>query len=242
MSRKYHVGTIWETNNYGKIEILEKKSENQKGLTLKFLEDNTILENVSQSRVIEGHLKNPNKKIVYGKGYIGIGVFKTTSGKGKQNKEYKIWTSMLERCYNEKKLVRSPTYKDCRVDERWHNFQNFCEDLPKLENYEKWLELGGKFYHLDKDFKIKGNKIYSLNTCMFLDAKINSSLNTKRKPRSIDKYIKYNVFINGVLKFNGSSKQISEFLKIPLQTVNTRIYSKRNVKGVEILRCIQRSN
>ena len=54
------------------------------------------------------------------------------------------------------------TYIGCTVCELWHNFQNFAEWYD--ENYSAGME----GYHLDKDIKIKGNKVYSPSTCMFV--------------------------------------------------------------------------
>lgn len=237
---KYYIGTIWDTNNCGKIEILDKEYANQSGYTIKFLEDGTILKNVRIANLSRGCIDNPNRATVHGKGYRGIGAFniseKISKYKYKHKKEYVLWNGMLGRCYNEEFLIKNPTYKGCSVDERWLNFQNFCEDLPKIENYDKWLELGGRFYHLDKDFKVKGNKIYSLDTCVFLDAKENARLGVKSRLERNGGIIRYNVIINGVLKMNGSVKEISKFLNISLSALYSRIYKKTVIDGVEILR------
>ena len=52
-----------------------------------------------------GSLKNPFHKSVYGVAYLEIDkneqVPKTTEN-GKPTREYKLWCSMLERCYDEK--------------------------------------------------------------------------------------------------------------------------------------------
>jgi hypothetical protein len=41
-------------------------------------------------------------------------------------------------------------YKGVTVCERWHNFQHFCDDLPKLHGYARKNNPGE--YELDKDF------------------------------------------------------------------------------------------
>ena len=78
---------------------------------------------------------------------------------------YRTWTNMLERCYSEKYHQRQPTYKGCKVCDEWLIFSNF----------KKWMEQQdweGK--QLDKDLLVEGNKVYSPNTCIFVDHKINS--------------------------------------------------------------------
>ena len=78
---------------------------------------------------------------------------------------YRTWTSMLARCYSEKLHARLPTYKDCTVCDEWLIFSNFKTWMEKQD----WE---GK--HLDKDVLIEGNRIYSTNTCIFIDEKINN--------------------------------------------------------------------
>ena len=77
---------------------------------------------------------------------------------------YAAWKKMLERCYSEKLLARYPTYKGCRVCSEWLIFSNF----------KKWMETQDwKGKSLDKDLLVKGNKVYSPDTCVFVDAGIN---------------------------------------------------------------------
>lgn len=116
----------------------------------------------------KGEIKNPYDKIVYGVGYLGEGNYKMSKN-GKQTKQYDKWHGMLRRCYDIKSSVKSPTYKDCTVCEEWHNFQNFAKWYD--ENY---YEVEYEKMHLDKDILIKGNKIYSPNTCVFVPQNINT--------------------------------------------------------------------
>ena len=52
-----------------------------------------------------------------------------------------------------------------------NNFQNFCSDIIELENYDLWKT--NKGWELDKDIKVKGNKTYNKNNCMFVKKKEN---------------------------------------------------------------------
>ena len=80
---------------------------------------------------------------------------------------YRKWIHMLERCYDQKLHNKFPTYVGCSVCKDWKSFSTF-KSWMETQNWE------GK--HLDKDLLIKGNKTYSPNTCVFLDARINTFL------------------------------------------------------------------
>ena len=87
---------------------------------------------------------------------------------------HRTWTNMLERCYCSKKHARNPTYLGCSVTDEWKLFSNF----------KAWMETQdwqGK--QLDKDLLIKGNKIYSQNTCLFITKQINTFLNSREACR-----------------------------------------------------------
>lgn len=104
------------------------------------------------------------KALTHGVGYLGVGEHKAKVA-GKMTKKYNTWHNMLRRCYSEKYHSLKPTYKDCLVDERWYNFQTFAKWYE--ENYVEG-------YTLDKDILIKGNKVYSPETCCFVPIEINT--------------------------------------------------------------------
>ena len=114
-----------------------------------------------------GKVKNPYHTSVYNIGYLGKGKYKTKE-KGKMTKAYKIWSEMLKRCYDPYYINKYPTYIDCFVCEKWHNFQNFAKWY-----YENYYEIEGQKMHLDKDILHKGNKTYSPQTCIFVPQRIN---------------------------------------------------------------------
>lgn len=116
----------------------------------------------------KGEIKCPYEPRAYGVGYLGEGEYKTTE-KGKLTRNYNTWNSMLMRCYDDKYHKKHPTYIDCKVSEDWHNFQNFAKWYE--DNY---YEVEGERMHLDKDILVKGNKIYSPETCIFVPHTINS--------------------------------------------------------------------
>lgn len=144
--------------------------------TVLFYDDtNTTIFNVQFSHIKKRILKNPNHPVFYGVGFIGQGKH-TTGTNGDCYKNCKCWIGMLERCYSDKYQLKKPTYIDCSVDERWHNFQVFAEWFEN--NYTQGFEL-------DKDILVKGNKVYSPETCCFVPREVNS-LFTKRNSKRGD--------------------------------------------------------
>ena len=110
---------------------------------------------------------------VCGVGYIGNTTI--VKSKRKVKDSYKRWADMLLRCYNEKYREDNIAYETCFVCDEW-----LC-----YENFEKWYD--ENYYtidevqmNLDKDIIVKGNKIYSPETCVFVPQRINV-LFTKRE-------------------------------------------------------------
>ena len=91
---------------------------------------------------------------------------------GKQKKKlvwvcpyYRVWNSMLQRCYSPKFQERKPTYKGCSVSEEWLRFSNF----------KRWMESQDwEGLQLDKDLLFSGNKVYSGETCVFVSGMVNN--------------------------------------------------------------------
>jgi len=157
-------------------------------------------------------MRDKNKPTVYRVGYFGDGIYKANI-KGVQTKRYKIWNSMLQRCYDVKFQSRNPWYKDCKVDEKWHNYQNFAKWFE--DNYIKGFEL-------DKDLINKNNKIYSSINCSFIPKQINNLLIKRGKLRGIyplgvtrlrDKFMSQ-LSVNGKLVKLGIFNSVEEAFKV----------------------------
>lgn len=115
----------------------------------------------------------------------GVGV-NDLYGKEVDTHIYNIWTGILRRCYDEKSYLKSPTYKGCSVCGEWLVFSNF----------QKWYKKNNRHnFAIDKDILVKGNKIYSPETCCFVPQRINNLILTSKKIRG-----KYNI---GVTERNG---------------------------------------
>jgi len=201
-SNKYANGTILKSNNYGEYVILERvKTEGQIPKFLIQFKDKTKIV-VSQCVLSTGRLKNPNEPRIESRGYLGQGKFNSKDNP----KEYGVWVNMIKRCYNPKYLIINNTYEGCTVDKDWLSFQNFCKDFKELKNYNEWIKPKSK-YQLDKDIKIKNNKIYSKDTCLIVTQKEN--LKESIKKRISVKKEAYNKKTKEIIIFNN----VSEFCK-----------------------------
>lgn len=89
--------------------------------------------------------------------------------------EYKIWYAMLVRCYQEKSLLKNKSYVGCSVSESFKDYRKFKKWCNKQIGFRSRDEKG-RVFHLDKDILIKGNKIYSEDTCCFVPHEINSAI------------------------------------------------------------------
>jgi len=117
------------------------------------------------------------RKLVFGVGIndADYSVSPVTSlGKQVRCGYYKTWADMLRRCYDVNLKLKYPTYAECIV----------CEDWKYFSKFKSWMETQdweGK--QLDKDLLIRGNKLYSPDTCVFVELKINSFLLENDKTR-----------------------------------------------------------
>lgn len=117
-----------------------------------------------------GNIANPYYPSILGIGIVGS-KYKTSINK-KHIKEYEAWCSMLARCYDEKYKERRETYENVTCCNEWLLFENFYEWLHSQPNFDKWFN--GKKWAIDKDILIKGNKIYSSDTCCLVPDRVNS--------------------------------------------------------------------
>ena len=167
MATKYFVGETYDTSK-GKMRILERipgtidknGKHHHPRCVIRMLDTGTVL-NVQTTNIASGKFTDYRIPTVYDVGYIGSEL-KIPARGAYVRRVYDLWANMLKRAYGEYR----GSYKGCVVDKRWYNFTNFINSLPLLENYQYWEK--GEDYVLDKDTKIPGNKVYSLDTCRFI--------------------------------------------------------------------------
>lgn len=88
----------------------------------------------------------------------------------KKEKKWQIRSNMKTRCYNENYHKKRPSYAECEICDEWLNdHQAFYEWVS-----ENFYEIEGEdTVQLDKDILVKGNKLYSPETCIFVPKPIN---------------------------------------------------------------------
>ena len=172
---KVEIGKVYPSKNNGYFKVLSKlKNKNKKcGYYLVEFLDTGFIKELRTDSIKNGVAKDWLRPSRFGVGYIGVGTYAATF-KGKGTKCAIIWKHMLERCYSPQFQKRSPTYVGCTVTPEWHNFQIFAKWF--YENYPK----DGKVYELDKDFKVKNNKVYAPNTCTFLSPYKNKQISHEK--------------------------------------------------------------
>ncbi len=118
------------------------------------------------------------KSLIFGVGVNDADYHVNPVISGKRNNMcviYKSWHNMLRRCYSPITHSRQPTYIGCTVVKSWHLFSAFRKWMLK-QDYEGNV--------LDKDILVRGNKVYSPSTCVFVPARVNAMLKGKTNKRA----------------------------------------------------------
>ena len=115
------------------------------------------------------------KKLVHGVGVYNKGKYVSRID-NYPSLEYSKWLGMLQRCYSIKCQTKYPSYVGCVVCENFLDFQYFAEWCNNQIGFKDG-------YQLDKDLLIKGNKIYSEETCVFVPREINMFLTSATSAR-----------------------------------------------------------
>lgn len=121
-----------------------------------------------------GDFKDPFKPRVFGLGYLGDGDIPAWEN-GRPTTAYQIWSGAMTRCYSKSNVQkgRAKSYRDCTVSEEWHCFATFAKWFAENKGYREG-------YSLDKDLLVKGNKVYSADTCCFLPKELNLLISVLR--------------------------------------------------------------
>ena len=199
------VGKVCKSLNSGDFKIV--KYNNAKDVEVQFLKTGY------EATVHLVHVKRGNVKDPYSPSVRGVGVTGTKypiTVDDVITKEYDLWHNMLQRCYNGAFKKKRPTYEGCEASENFKYYECFYEWCHKQ------IGFGNQGWQLDKDLLVKGNKVYSEDSCVFLPQEINSLLvksNTSRGEYLIgvcwDKAKK--VFKAQVRKNKGKSEHLGLF-------------------------------
>lgn len=204
-AKNRYEGSTFPTKSHGEVVVLEYI--NSKNIVVKFLNTGNI-ETVRASNLTSGLVKDHNAPFVYGVGIVGNSP--TRDCNGRILKEYVLWTSMLSRCYSDKYIARFPTYAGCSVSENFKYYTYFKEWCNNQIGFDQ------QGWHLDKDILVKGNKIYSEDTCSFLPPEINTMFAKTRQNDGLGAYVgvklvKGSKRYSARLKKNGKETHIGMF-------------------------------
>ena len=165
VSYKDCVGNVFKSLNSGDFKVL--KYNDSYNVEIQFLK--TGYETVARlGHIKSGSVKDPYSPSTYGVGITGAKYPITVNGV--HTKEYDLWNGMLRRCYSDALKKKYPTYIDCEVSDKFKSYEYFYEWCNKQ------IGFSNKDWHLDKDLLVKGNKVYSEDTCVFIPREINSLL------------------------------------------------------------------
>lgn len=157
-----NVGEVYENNVGLKFVVIEYNGCND--VKVKFV-DSSYTTFSTAGNIRSGSVKDKMSPSVYGVGVVGANSISTNQ---KPHQEYVFWNSMLQRCYDLSYQLKRPTYIGCTSS---NNFKYY----PYFKDWcNKQVGFGNKGWCLDKDILVKGNKLYSEDTCCFVPREINS--------------------------------------------------------------------
>lgn len=167
-NKESKIGLI-ATNNQGCLmKIVEYN--NFHDITIEFQDVYKAKIHTNCTHFFKGDIRNPYFASVLGVGMIGNKY--PAKVNGKDLKEYKAWHRMLERCYDKSIKRKRASYKNVTCCDDWLLYENFYEWLHEQENFDRWYN--GRLWAIDKDILIKGNKIYSPETCCLVPLNVNN--------------------------------------------------------------------
>ena len=159
-------GSLFKTKRYG--DLIVTKYINHKEVYVKFL-DTGYETKAYFGNIKKGIVKDRSVPSVLGVGIVGDELTKVN---GNCLKEYSLWQGLLERCYCDKFHVKYPTYLGCTVSNDFKHFDIFKAWCQRQIGFDCFDDKGIHF-ELDKDILVKGNKVYSEDTCCFVPREIN---------------------------------------------------------------------
>ena len=221
VSYKDCVGKVFKSLNSGDFKIV--KYNDSYNVEIQFLK--TGYEMVARL----GHIKSGGVKDPYSPSVYGVGITGTkypSRVNGVLTKEYDLWTGMLRRCYSDALKKKYPTYIDCEVSDKFKSYEYFYEWCHKQ------IGFNSKDWQLDKDLLVKGSKVYSENTCVFIPQEINLMLikcDASRGEHLIGVcwHKKDNAFVAKVSKTKGKREYLG-FFKTEIEAFNSYKQAKES--------------
>ena len=174
------VGKVLSSNKYGDFKIIKYISANE--VLVKFLKTGTEVW-CTKKNAFDGSVKDKYFPTIYGVGYYGNALPKRSCPK--TERAYNVWIKMISRCYNVES-IQFKDYSDCSVSENFASFEYFSTWYLSQIGSDK------NNWQLDKDLLIKGNRLYSEDTCCLVPPEINTLLTRHTKNSVTCKGVFYN--------------------------------------------------
>ena len=154
------------SNKYGQeFEIVEVLPNNKRKIKFLISGYETI--------AVTKRIKDKNIKDKLSSSVVGGGIVGTEIEHPQNHPLYDRWWNMLDRCYN----PNNNTYylygaKGVTVCDEWKYFPNYVRDISSKENYDRILSDSNN-WDIDKDILVDGNKVYSNETTLIVEKKVN---------------------------------------------------------------------
>jgi hypothetical protein len=158
------IGKVFESNNYGKFEIIEDITPRMKKIL--FLATG-YTSTALVPNIRSGEVKDNLRPSVCGVGYLGEGKYSASDHSNK------VWHSMLKRCYKVAKDGANKRYleKGVTVSNQWLCFQNFADWFNLYLN--RWgINYSSDNWQIDKDILGSG-LVYSKDDCAIVPNEVN---------------------------------------------------------------------
>lgn len=171
-------GKVYPSKRFGDMVIIEYL--NYKEVVIKFLNTGYTTKEWLNS-VKSGEVRDKSLPSECGVGFVDI---EGAAPKGIMTPEYHLWNAMLNRCYNNTVNDKCLTYKGCSVSEDFKYLSKFKDWCRQQIGFNQ-KDIKGKSFSLDKDILVRGNKVYSAETCAFVPQEINSLIISGKSYRGL---------------------------------------------------------
>ena len=175
--KTYYEGRVFKTNKCGDIVVINYF--NASNVIVQFLNTGARTKTCTGD-ILNGYVKDVFAPNIFNKGYLGCHDANVTRKNPPES--YTVWLDMIRRCCCETYKQKKPHYMSSVVDARFESYFNYRSWCEKQVGFSLKDEKGRPFA-LDKDILVKGNKMYSEDTCCFVPAEINGTFVKKGKSR-----------------------------------------------------------
>lgn len=166
-----YVGKVFPTKSFGDLKVL--KYNNTSDVEVEFINTGGR-RSALVSSIMKGEVRDTSICRINKKGFMDL---PNGIRRGNHPKSYTVWNGMLQRCYNENMRYLHPTYVDCTASETFKYFSKFKTWYEQQKGHDK------EGWHFDKDILVKGNKVYSEDTCCFVPKEINCLMTNNKSVR-----------------------------------------------------------